>query len=146
MRVWGVKRNEPFLLTINSKGRRFLLIFYRRCPISDPRLDVLQGTLDLMILKTLETMGSLHGYGIARRLEQISRDMMKLNQGTVYPALLRLEQRDWIGSKWGVSDNNRRAKYYSITRAGQRQLAAETENWELLTGIMARLLSATEES
>ncbi len=99
-----------------------------------------------MILKTLETMGSLHGYGIARRLEQISRDMMKLNQGTVYPALLRLEQRDWIGSKWGVSDNNRRAKYYSITRAGQRQLAAETENWELLTGIMARLLSATEES
>ncbi|MFZ0819755.1 MAG: PadR family transcriptional regulator [Candidatus Acidiferrales bacterium] len=122
------------------------MIFYRRCPISDPRLDVLQGTLDLMILKTLETMGSLHGYGIARRLEQISRDMMKLNQGTVYPALLRLEQRDWIGSKWGVSDNNRRAKYYSITRAGQRQLAAETENWELLTGIMARLLSATEES
>ncbi len=133
-------------MTINSKGRTFLLIFYRRCPITDPRLDVLQGTLDLMILKTLETMGPLHGYGIARRLEQVSRDMMKLNQGTVYPALLRLEQRGWIGSKWGVSDNNRRAKYYSIKRAGQRQLAAETENWERLTGIMARLLRATEES
>jgi PadR family transcriptional regulator PadR len=133
-------------LTINSKGCTFLLLINRRCPISDPRLDILQGTLDLMILTTLETMGSLHGYGIARRLEQISRDMMKLNQGTVYPALLRLEQRGWIGSKWGTSDNNRRAKYYSITRAGQRQLTAETENWERLTGIMARLLRATEES
>jgi len=99
-----------------------------------------------MILKTLETMGPLHGYGIARRLEQISGDMMKLNQGTVYPALLRLEQRGWIGSKWGTSDNNRRAKYYSITRTGQKQLTAETENWERLTGMMARLLRATEES
>lgn len=133
-------------MTFNTKGRIFLLNFYRRCPISDPRLDVLQGTLDLMILKTLETMGSLHGYGIARRLEQISGDMMKLNQGTVYPALLRLEQRGWIGSKWGTSDNNRRAKYYSITRTGQKQLTAETENWERLTGMMARLLRATEES
>jgi PadR family transcriptional regulator PadR len=91
-------------------------------------------------------MGSLHGYGIARRLEQISGDMMKLNQGTVYPALLRLEQRGWISSKWGTSDNNRRAKYYSITRTGQKQLTAETENWERLTGMMARLLRATEES
>jgi PadR family transcriptional regulator PadR len=133
-------------LTFNSKARSFLLNFYRGCPISDPRLDVLQGTLDLMILKTLETMGALHGYGIARRLEQISGDMMKLNQGTVYPALLRLEQRGWIGSKWGTSDNNRRAKYYSITRAGQKQLTAETENWERLTGMMARLLRATQES
>ncbi len=133
-------------MTFNSKEYRFLSILNRRCPINDPRLDVLQGTLDLMILKTLDTMGPLHGYGVARRLEQISGDMMKLNQGTVYPALLRLEQRGWIGSKWGVSDNNRRAKYYSITRAGQRQLSAETENWERLTGIMARLLHATEES
>jgi PadR family transcriptional regulator PadR len=99
-----------------------------------------------MILKTLETMGSLHGYGIARRLEQISGDMMNLNQGTVYPALLRLEQRGWIGSKWGTSDNNRRAKYYSITRTGQKQLTAETENWERLTGMMARLLRATGDS
>jgi PadR family transcriptional regulator PadR len=146
LKDWSVQRNEPFLLTFNSKGRTFLLNLNRRCFISDPRLDVLQGTLDLMILKSLETMGPLHGYGIARRLEQISRDMMKLNQGTVYPALLRLEQRGWIGSKWGVSDNNRRAKYYSITRAGQRQLAAETENWERLAGIMARLLRATQES
>jgi PadR family transcriptional regulator, regulatory protein PadR len=106
----------------------------------------LQGTLDLMILKSLETMGPLHGYGIARRLEQISGDLMRLNQGTVYPALLRLEQRGWISSKWGVSDSNRRAKYYSITRAGRRQLVAETENWSRLAEFMARLLHAKQES
>jgi PadR family transcriptional regulator, regulatory protein PadR len=112
----------------------------------DSRTEVLQGTLDLMILKSLQTMGSLHGYGIARRLEQISGDLMRLNQGTVYPALLRLEQRGWISSKWGVSENNRRAKYYSITRAGQRQLAAETENWSRLSEFMARLLGAEQGS
>jgi len=106
----------------------------------------LQGTLDLMILKTLEAIGPLHGYGIARRLEQISDDLIRLNQGTVYPALLRLEQRGWIGSKWGVSDNNRRAKYYAITRAGQRQLATETENWERVSGMMQRLLRAPQGS
>jgi PadR family transcriptional regulator, regulatory protein PadR len=99
-----------------------------------------------MILKSLETMGPLHGYGIARRLEQISGDLMRLNQGTVYPALLRLEQRGWIQSKWGVSGNNRRAKYYSITRRGQRQLATEAENWSRLTAFMGRLLGAKQES
>jgi transcriptional regulator len=104
--------------------------------------DVLQGTLDLMVLKTLETMGSLHGYGIALRLQQVSGDVLQLNQGTLYPALLRLEQRGWIASKWGTSDNNRRARFYSLTRAGARQLHREAEEWRRMVGIMSRLLDA----
>ncbi len=118
--------------------------FTRRLAISDPRTEVLQGTLDLMILKTLDTMGAQHGYGIARRIEQLSNDLLRMNQGTLYPAVLRLEQRGWISSKWGLSENNRRAKFYSITRAGQRQLAAETENWERVAGIIARMLGQTQ--
>ena len=106
--------------------------------------DVLQGTLDLMVLKTLETMGSLHGYGIALRLQQVSGDVLQLNQGTLYPALLRLEQRGWIASKWGTSDNNRRARFYSLTRAGRRQLDREAEDWHRMASIMARLLNPTE--
>jgi PadR family transcriptional regulator PadR len=121
-----------------------VLIFRRRLAISDPRTEVLQGTLDLMILKTLDSMGALHGYGIARRIEQLSNDLLRMNQGTLYPAVLRLEQRGWISSKWGLSENNRRAKFYSITRAGQRQLAAETENWERVAGIIARMLGQTQ--
>lgn len=93
-----------------------------------------------MILKTLDMMGPLHGWGIARRLEQISGDALTLNQGTLYPALLRLEQEGWISSKWGTSDNNRRAKYYAITRAGRKQLVAEQESWERSAGIIARFL------
>ncbi|PYR61885.1 MAG: PadR family transcriptional regulator [Acidobacteria bacterium] len=104
------------------------------------KADVLQGTLDLMVLKTLDTMGSLHGYGIAQRLQQLSENVLQLNQGTLYPALLRLEQRGWISSKWGTSDNNRRARYYSLTRAGRRQLERETQDWERMAAIMARLL------
>ena len=104
------------------------------------KADVLQGTLDLMVLKTLDTMGSLHGYGIAQRLQQLSENVLQLNQGTLYPALLRLEQRGWISSKWGTSDNNRRARYYSLTRAGRRQLERETRDWERMAAIMARLL------
>ena len=119
------------------------MLFTRRLAISDPRTEVLQGTLDLMILKTLDTMGAQHGYGIARRIEQLSNDLLRMNQGTLYPAVLRLEQRGWISSKWGLSENNRRAKFYSITRAGQRQLAAETENWERVAGIIARMLGQT---
>jgi PadR family transcriptional regulator, regulatory protein PadR len=107
------------------------------------KTEVLQGTLDLMVLKTLETMGPLHGYGIAQRILQISGSLLQLNQGTLYPALLRLEQRGWIKSEWGRSDNNRRARYYSITKDGRRQLAVETENWERLAGIIARLLETT---
>lgn len=110
----------------------------------DNRTEVLQGTLDLMVLKTLEAMGPLHGYGVARRIEQVSGDLLHMNQGTLYPALLRLEQSGWVSSKWGVSDNNRRAKYYSITKSGMKQLAAETENWERVAGIIARLLHSAQ--
>jgi len=106
--------------------------------------DVIQGTLDLMVLKTLDTMGSLHGYGIALRLQQVSADALQLNQGTLYPALLRLEQRGWISSKWGISDNNRRARFYSLTRAGRRQLHREAEEWQRMAGIIARLLNPSE--
>jgi transcriptional regulator len=102
--------------------------------------DVLHGTLALMILRTLEALGPLHGYGIARRIEQTSGDLLALNQGTLYPALLKLEQAGWISSTWGASDNNRRARFYAITRAGRKQLAAETANWERTASIVARFL------
>jgi PadR family transcriptional regulator len=108
--------------------------------------QVLPGTLNLMILKTLETLGPLHGYGIARRIEQISADRFQLNQGTMYPALLHLEQMGWITSKWGVSENNRRAKYYSITRTGRKQLVAEEENWRQISEILTRFLEPSGES
>ena len=106
------------------------------------KAEVLQGTLDLMVLKTLDTMGPLHGYGIARRIEQLSGDSLQLNQGTIYPSLLRLEQKGWISSKWGVSENNRKAKFYSITRSGTKQLAREAQNWQQIAGIIGRLLEA----
>jgi PadR family transcriptional regulator PadR len=109
--------------------------------MGDKKPDVLQGTLDLMVLKTLEAMGPLHGYGIARRIEQVSGDTVSLNQGTIYPALLRLEQRGWIKSSWGVSDSNRRAKFYALTRTGQKQIEEETENWERVAATMARFLA-----
>ena len=101
---------------------------------------VLQGTLDLMIPKTLHALGPLHGFGIARRIEQVSEDVLKLNEGTVYTSLLRLQQQGWIGSKWGVSENNRRARFYSITARGEKQLAAETESWERISGVIERVL------
>jgi transcriptional regulator len=106
------------------------------------RVDVWQGTLGLMVLKTLETMGPQHGYGVARRIEQISGDRLLVNYGTLYPALLRLEQEGYISAQWGVSDNNRRAKYYSLTAAGRKRLRKEAQQWEQTTGIMARFLSA----
>ena len=102
--------------------------------------DILQGTLDLMVLKTLDAMGPLHGYGIARRIEQVSQDVLQLNQGTIYAALLRLMQRGWIKSEWGISDNNRKAKFYSLTRAGRKQLAAQAKNWRRVSGVIGRLL------
>ena len=111
--------------------------------MNSPRGEVLQGTLDLIVLKTLDSMGPLHGYGIAQRIQQVSQDLLRLNQGTLYPALLRLEQRGWISSKWGFSDNNRKAKYYSLTRSGRKQLASEAASWERMAGVIARLL-ATE--
>ncbi len=102
--------------------------------------DVLQGTLDLMVLKTLDALGPLHGYGIARRIEQLSEDVLRLNEGTVYTSLLRLQQQGWIASEWGFSENKRRARFYSITRHGRKQLASETEDWERIAGVITRLL------
>ena len=109
-----------------------------------PKSDVLQGTLDLMVLKTLDTLGGMHGYGIAQRIQQVSENVLQLNQGTLYPALLRLEQRGWISSKWGVSDNNRRARFYSLTRAGRKQLEREAEEWQRIVGVMGRMLGTEE--
>ena len=104
------------------------------------KTDVWQGTLALMVLKTLETLGPLHGYGIARRIEQVAEGSLALNQGTIYPALLRLEQKGWITSEWGMSENNRRARFYSITKAGKKQLAAEADLWSRTVAMMSRLL------
>lgn len=111
--------------------------------MSENKSDVLQGTLDLMVLKTLESMGPLHGYGIARRIEQVSANALSLNQGTIYPALLRLEQRGWIVAKWGISETGRRARFYSLTRSGQKQIQKETENWERTAATMARFLASS---
>ena len=104
------------------------------------KADVLQGTLILLVLRTLEALGPLHGYGIARRIEQISKDVLQLNQGTLYPALLRMEQEGWISSKWGASEKNRKARFYSITAAGRRQLAKETEDWRRMSSTIERFL------
>ena len=108
--------------------------------MGEAKTDVLQGTLDLMVLKTLEAMGPMHGYGIARRLEQVSEDLLQLNQGTLYPALLRLQQKRWVTSTWGVSDNNRKARFYTITRSGRKQLSIEAKNWERISAVIGKLL------
>lgn len=107
------------------------------------RADVLQGTLDLMVLKTLESMGPLHGYAIARRIEQVSGNSVSMNQGTIYPALLRLEQRGWIKGEWGLSETNRRARFYSLSRIGRKQIERETQNWERIAATMARFLETS---
>lgn len=109
--------------------------------MGESKSDVLQGTLDLMVLKTLESMGPLHGYGIARRIEQVSDNGLSLNQGTIYPALLRLQQRGWIEAEWGSSETGRRAKFYSLTAIGRKHIVQETENWERIAGTMARFLA-----
>ena len=109
---------------------------------SEPeKTDVLQGTLILLVLRTLDALGTLHGYGIARRIEQISRELLQLNQGTLYPALMRMEQEGWIASRWGVSEKNRKAKFYSITAAGRKQLAKETEDWQRMSSTIDRFLN-----
>jgi PadR family transcriptional regulator PadR len=112
--------------------------------VAPPESEVPYGTLDLMVLKTLASMGPLHGFGIARRIEQIADGAFALNQGTIYPALLRLEQKGWIASEWGTSENNRRARFYSITRTGKKQLTAETENWDRTVAMVKRLLESAE--
>jgi PadR family transcriptional regulator PadR len=108
--------------------------------VADRKPDVLQGTLDLMVLKTLDALGPLHGYGLALRIEQVSGDVLRLNQGTVYASLVRLRQRGWISSAWGTSENNRKAKFYDITRKGRRQLAAEAEDWAKISTVIGRIL------
>jgi PadR family transcriptional regulator, regulatory protein PadR len=112
--------------------------------LSEAKSDVLQGTLDLMVLKTLESMGPLHGYGIARRIEQVSDNGLSLNQGTIYPALLRLQQRGWVKAEWGTSETGRRAKFYSLSCIGRKQIEEETENWERIAAAMARFLATSE--
>ena len=113
--------------------------------MADKKLDLLQGTLDVMVLQTLSSMGPLHGYGIARRIEQTSGNQVLLNQGTIYASLVRLQQRGWIAAEWGISDNNRKAKYYSITKRGTKQLATDTAHWLRLADVMARVLAPGEE-
>ena len=113
--------------------------------MAESKLDLLQGTLDLMVLQTLTVMGSRHGYGIARRIEQISDDSVLLNQGTIYASLVRLQHRGWIAAEWGTSDNNRKAKFYSITRGGRKQLARDAEYWQRVSDLMGRVLTMESE-
>ncbi len=112
--------------------------------MGETKSDVLQGTLDLMVLKTLETMGPMHGYGIARRIEQVSAGAFTLNQGTIYPAMLRLQQRGWIKAQWGTSETGRRAKFYSLSRVGQKRVEQEAEKWERIAATMARILAPSQ--
>lgn len=109
--------------------------------MGDDKSDILQGTLDLMVLQTLEAMGSMHGYGIARRIEQLSEEALQINQGTIYLCLIRLVQKGWVDAAWGTSENNRKAKYYAISKAGKKQLSAEAKNWERVSGVIDRLLT-----
>jgi PadR family transcriptional regulator PadR len=113
--------------------------------VTESKLDLLQGTLDVMVLQTLVTMGAMHGYGVARRIEQVSGDEILLNQGTIYASLVRLQQRGWIAAEWGTSDNNRKAKYYSITRSGRKQLVEDAAHWQRLTRVMGRVLAIASE-
>jgi PadR family transcriptional regulator, regulatory protein PadR len=131
------------VLTANRKRRSLVLAINRRL-MGGRKNELLPGTLNLLVLKTLDALGPLHGYGIARRIEQVSGNLLELNQGTIYPALLNLEQAGWVGSEWGTSENNRRARYYSITRAGRKQLAAEEESWRRTSEIITRFLKASE--
>src|SRR6516164_6298191 len=123
-----------------------MLMWYshRRRPMKEAKLDLLQGTLELMVLQTLETMGLLHGYGIAQRIEQVSGNEVLLNQGTIYASLVRLQQRGWIAAEWGTSDNNRKAKFYSITKRGRKQLTEDAAYWQRLSIVMSRVLSMDE--
>jgi len=113
--------------------------------MGESKLDLLQGTLDLMVMKTLAAMGAQHGYGIARRIEQASGDVVLLNQGTIYASLVRLQQRGWIAAEWGTSDNNRKAKFYSMTRSGRKQLAKDAAHWQRLSDVMGRVLAMPPE-
>jgi PadR family transcriptional regulator PadR len=112
--------------------------------VGENKSDILQGTLDLMVLKTLDAMGPMHGFGIARRIEQIAEDALQINQGTIYLCLIRLVQQGWLDSEWGTSENNRRAKFYAISKSGKKQLAEETRNWERVSGVIGRVLQLSK--
>jgi PadR family transcriptional regulator PadR len=142
----GATPQRPVVLLTSQRSQEYSFGVTKGQTNAAAKTDVLQGTLDLMVLQTLESMGPLHGYGIARRLEQISDDLLKLNEGTVYASLTRLQQQRWISASWGASENNRKAKFYAITKAGRRQLAKETENWQRIAGIIARVLRTAEQS
>jgi PadR family transcriptional regulator, regulatory protein PadR len=131
--------NAIYLWT-SQMSRGMFFAMAKGAILSGDKSEVLQGTLDMMILKTLHALGPLHGFGIARRIEQVSEDVLTLNEGTVYTSLLRLQQQGWIESEWGTSENNRKARFYSITRRGRTQLAVETENWERIAGVIGRVL------
>jgi PadR family transcriptional regulator len=140
------RRGPPAVTAIDTPA------LFCHAPVESPqeeemardRFEIMQGTLDLMVLKTLESMGAQHGYGIARRIEQTSEDLLQLNQGTIYASLVRLQQKGWISAAWGTSENNRQAKFYSITRAGRKQLQSEAENWKRIAGVMGRILQLGE--
>src|SRR5262249_30753090 len=139
--LWTFQRsNASFLWGSQSSGGAQNRTTGRQSTMGAKKSEVLQGTLDLMILKTLHALGPLHGFGIARRIEQVSRDVLRLNEGTVYASLLRLQQQGWIASQWGTSENNRKAKFYSITRRGERQLAIEAENWARISAVIGRVM------
>src|SRR5215831_6646168 len=139
-------KSATCLFVLTSHRNSVILLWVGHMNDSQKKTDVWQGTLALMILRTLESMGPLHGYGIARRIEQVSGDRLVLNYGTIYPALLKLEQEGSIISQWGISENKRKAKYYRLTRAGARQLRKETQQWEQATEILARFLAPREQS
>jgi transcriptional regulator len=126
-----------------QQGSAYTLVDYQKEErVGEAKTDILQGTLDLLVLKTLDAMGPLHGWAIAKRIEQVSANVLAVNQGTLYPALLRLQQKGWIAAKWGVSDNNRRAKFYSLTKKGHKQLAVEERNWEQMVELVARFFQS----
>ena len=133
------ERRDPHLWTAQRTYDIFFAVSKGKGE-ANTRSELLQGTLDLMVLKTLQAIGPLHGFGIARRLEQVSEEVLRLNEGTVYTSLLRLQQNGWIEAEWGASDTNRKAKFYSITRSGLKQLAKETENWERISSVIGRVL------
>src|ERR1700728_3976646 len=134
--MWHCHRSSAILMWPRHRSQKLM---------SDPKLDLLQGTLDLMVLQTLAAMGEQHGYGIARRIEQVSGDEVLLNQGTIYASLVRLQQRGWIDAEWGVSDNNRKAKFYSITKRGRKQLAEDAAYWQRLAAVMGRVMEQSRE-
>jgi PadR family transcriptional regulator PadR len=142
-RLWKEPRVFGVAGRVDMLHRRVIFMWHHNMSRKpESKLDLLQGTLDLMVLQTLDAMGPLHGYGVARRIEQLSGNEVLLNQGTIYASLVRLQQRGWIAAAWGVSDNNRKAKFYSITKAGKRQMKADKSHWERLAAVMGRVLAA----